>query len=159
MCETYATSITLATYVWNRWNILNKPLKHSQHASETLATSQIYFCNIPLERLKHLHLQHALSSQHLLAKVVHTAATTATPLLIGNGGAGRTSTAPHQHIGARGDRAWHIAAERDAQRDRAGVVGKERAQWWRGRDAGWWSRATQKRGVWWERRQQRAQAQ
>jgi hypothetical protein len=47
---------TLATYIWNRWNILNKIL---QHVSKTLATYAtyatfpIYFCNVHIKQLQH----------------------------------------------------------------------------------------------------------
>jgi hypothetical protein len=50
----------LATYVWNKWNTLNKRLQHASETLATYATSQSTFTtsiwntsNIPLKHLKH----------------------------------------------------------------------------------------------------------
>jgi hypothetical protein len=52
---------TLATYVWNRWNIWNILLKHTCIVTTTCATSRstfatsiYYTCTIPLKHLKHI---------------------------------------------------------------------------------------------------------
>jgi hypothetical protein len=44
---------TLETYVWNTWNTWNIDLQHAFIVTATYATSQIYFCSIQMEHLKH----------------------------------------------------------------------------------------------------------
>jgi hypothetical protein len=96
-------------------------MKYFEQTSETLATCatlSIYFCNIHMKQLQHIsetsktlniHLQHALSSQHLLTEVacrgVHSV-DSAHNLLVGNDGASRTST-----LGARGGRGMARSSE------------------------------------------------
>jgi hypothetical protein len=120
MCETYATCRTLAIYVLNRYNILNKPLKYLQHASKTLATYAT--CPIP-----DLFLQHPYETiaKHLKTYTCNMRFHCNISLLRSRVAAA-TSVAPRC---ARG-------TGHGTQRARASTMGDEA---WRG--AGWRSRA------------------
>jgi hypothetical protein len=135
MCETYATFRSEhATYVWNRRNLLNKPLKHFQHVSEilvTYATSPIYFCNIHMKQLQYtsetsetletyacnmrFHHNISLLRPRIAAPMASTAART---FLARNDGIGSTPVTPRR---ARGTR--HSAQQRGRGAQRAGASG------------------------------------
>ena len=99
------TSETLPTFLWNTCNICNMCNISDLLLQQPYEIITTYIRNV--WNTWNIHLQHTLSSQHLLVEFAHRNGNgfdSGHDLLVGNGGISSTSAAPQQHLAARGGR-------------------------------------------------------